>query len=174
MTSFEDVAATFWDSGDTDLTQPPLTDEMITAAEAELGVRLPAALIRLLRQRNGGSVADGWDACPAAPNSWAADHVPFDHLHGIAPPGRELSMALQDTGYLVREWGLPSPVVLLSGDGHTWVALDYRDCGPDGDPPVVFLDADRGRQLPVAPDFRTFVERLTPAAGFPDESTTRP
>lgn len=169
VTSFEDVATTFWDLGETDLTQPPLTGEMVTAAEADLGVRLPAALIRLLRQRNGGIVADAWDACPAAPNSWAADHVPFDHLHGIAPPGRELSMALQDTGYLVREWGLPSPVVLLSGDGHTWVALDYRDCGPDGDPPVVYLDADLGQELRVAPGFRTFVESLTPSARFPDD-----
>jgi hypothetical protein len=36
-------------------TGPPLTDEMIRAAETQLGHALPEAYLRLLRVKNGGS-----------------------------------------------------------------------------------------------------------------------
>ncbi|KHD73617.1 hypothetical protein MB27_33925 [Actinoplanes utahensis] len=150
------------------MTLPPLIPELVAAAEQQLGVTLPAELIRLLEIRNGGVVAEAWDACPAAPNSWAGDHVPFEHLHGIAAAPDAVEMSLLDTGYLIREWELPSPIVLLSGDGHTWLALDYRVCGPHGSPPVVWFDTDSGAELTVAADFRTFVEALTAAESFPD------
>jgi hypothetical protein len=168
MTSFDRVAATFWHPGNDNLTLPPLTDRRLAQAQAELGVTLPAELVHLLRLRNGGVVADDWDACPAAPNSWAPDHVPFDHLMGIAPPGHD-TLSMLDTAYLVAEWDLPSPIVLLSGDGHTWTALDYRTCGPAGTPPVVWLTADLDADLQIAPDFRGFVERLTPSAVYADD-----
>ncbi|HUQ60174.1 SMI1/KNR4 family protein [Lentzea sp.] len=148
----------FWSTG-TYGVQPPLTDEAVRDAEKVLGVRLPEALLELLRVRNGGTVVDSRSAFPTAEaTSWAPDHVPFDSLMGIGPEGRALT--LLDTPYLVGEWGLPSPVVLLSGDGHTWVALDYRECGPDGEPSVVWLDADHESELLLAPDFRSFLDGL--------------
>jgi hypothetical protein len=61
--------------------QPPLTDVAVREAEEVLGVRLPAALLDLLRIQNGGGVASGRRTCPARePTSWAADHVPFEDL----------------------------------------------------------------------------------------------
>ena len=71
-----------------------------------------------------------------------------------------------DTPYLVQEWDIPTPVVLLDGDGHTWVALDYRACGPAGAPAVTWFDVELERELPLAPDFRSFVERLRPEDDF--------
>src|SRR5215468_7263021 len=126
MASFDHVAETFW-ATEYPADHPPLTTEMVADAERQLGVSLPSALVRLLRIRNGGVVGDAWEACPAPPNTWADDHVPFDQLLGIGPPyeaGGPLS--LLDTAYLIEEWGLPQNIVLLSGDGHTWLALDYR------------------------------------------------
>jgi hypothetical protein len=164
MAPFAEVEASFWDrEGDT---PPPVTPGEVTDTERVLGVTLPESLLRLLRLQNGGVVAEAWDACPAPPNSWAGDHVPFDHVAGAGPPGGDIT--LSDTPYLVTEWGLPSPVVLLSGDGHYWIALDYRACGPAGEPPVVWLDVEAGQDLRIAPDFHTFVERLTAADTFPD------
>jgi hypothetical protein len=75
-------------------------------------------------------------------------------------------MSLLDTPYLVKEWGLPSQIVLLSGDGHCWIGLDYRGCGPDGDPSVTWFDAELDTELPLAGDFRTFVEKLTAGRAF--------
>ena len=64
----------------------------------------------------------------------------------------------------MQEWDLPSPVILFSGQGHYWLALDYRACGPAGQPPVVWLDNEMDHDLTLAPNFRTFVERLTASA----------
>ncbi|MFD9703915.1 SMI1/KNR4 family protein [Lentzea sp. NPDC059081] len=154
----------FWDTG-THGVQPPLTPDAVRDAEKVLGVRLPEALLELLRVQNGGTVVDSRTAFPVtSATSWASDHVPFDSLMGIGPEGGALT--LLDTPYLVGEWDLPSPVVLLCGDGHTWVALDYRECGPDGEPSVVWLDADAESELPLAPDLRTFLDGLVPADRF--------
>ena len=158
---FEQVKAKFWSSG-ADGVRPNLTVEMVRAAEQTLGVRLPSALLDLLRIQNGGAVAAAWDAFPMAePNSWSETHVPFDMLMGIGPHD-----SILDTPYLVQEWGLPSPLVLLSGDGHCWVALDYRACGPAGEPSVTWFDTELETEAPLAPDFRSFVEALVPAADF--------
>ncbi|GAB3849479.1 SMI1/KNR4 family protein [Dactylosporangium cerinum] len=166
MASFDQVAVSFWHPEIEHLRLPPLTDESIVDAETQLGVTLPAELICLLRIQNGGVIADAWDACPADSNFYAEDHVPFDHLHGIGPAGQPGTITLLDTPYLVQEWELPSPVILLSGQGHYWLALDYRDCGPAGQPPVVWIDNEMDHELALASNFRTFVERLTASASF--------
>ena len=154
----------FWSTG-TYGVQPPLTDEAVRDAEKVLGVRLPEALLELLRVQNGGIVVRERSAFPTAePTSWAPDHVPFDSVMGIGRVPRTLS--LLDSPYLVGEWGLPSPVVLLTGDGHTWVALDYRECGPEGEPSVVWLDAESETESPLAPDLRSFLAGLVPAEDF--------
>lgn len=154
----------FWTDG-TYGVHAPLTDEAVREAEALLGVRLPEALLELLRVQNGGGVVPERSAYPTSePTSWAPDHAPFDSLMGIGAAGRMTS--LLDTPYLVEEWGLPSPVVLLTGDGHWWIALDYRECGVTGEPSVVWLDADDEWELPLAPDLRTFLDGLVPAESF--------
>ncbi|MFI0352896.1 SMI1/KNR4 family protein [Actinomadura sp. 9N407] len=158
MTPFEQVKASFWGSG-TDGVQPPLTEYLVQEAERHLGVALPAELLELLRIRNGGPVSDRWDAFPTSqPTFWAVDHVPFTDLFGI---GRaEHTVALLDTPYLVKEWGLPPGLVLLSGDGHCWIALDYR---AHHQPHVTWIDNEMKSELHLATDFRAFIEGLQPA-----------
>ncbi|MFE2560568.1 SMI1/KNR4 family protein [Streptomyces sp. NPDC059352] len=129
---FDEIKASFW-SGHTYGVQPDLTQATVAAAEHVLGLRLPTSLIDLLRVRNGGGVTADRDAFPTdQPTSWSEDHIPFTELMGIGTGGHGLS--LLETPYLVEEWGLPSPVVLLSGDGHYWIGLDYRACGESGEP----------------------------------------
>jgi hypothetical protein len=95
------------------------------------------------------------------PNSWSESHVPFEGVAGIGR--REGRESLFDSPCLVEEWGLPSPIVLLSGDGHCWIALDYRACGREGEPSVTWFDTELNVELGLAADFRTFVEGLAPA-----------
>jgi hypothetical protein len=167
VTRFDEVRASFWNHDDYRV-QPPLTEEMIQDAERLLDVSLPASLLTLLRVRNGGGVADRWNVFPTRmPTSWSEDHVPFGDLMGIGR--RERITSLLDTPYLVEEWDLPAPIVLLSGDGHYWVALDYRNCGRQGEPSVTWFDADAESDLVLAPDFESFVEGLTSTDGL-DES----
>lgn len=61
---------------------------------------------------------------------------------------------------LCKEWGLPADLVLLDGDGHTFVALDYRECV--NEPPVIFIESDGGRWHVLANTFTEFLERLRP------------
>lgn len=60
----------------------------------------------------------------ALPTSWADDHVHVDHLFGI---GMGKEKGILESEYLIQEWDLPKNVVLISGDGHSWIALDYRN-----------------------------------------------
>ncbi|MFH5230717.1 SMI1/KNR4 family protein [Antrihabitans spumae] len=159
MTSFAELRDSFWCRGSTYGVQPQLTDEAVTGAERILGVSLPACLIDLLRIQNGGAVASCWHKFPtSAPTSWAPGHVEFAALAGI---GEASGISLLDSPYLVKEWGLPEPVVALCGDGHWWIALDYRLVGLSGEPSVTWFDTEVGEDLALAPNFRAFVECLT-------------
>jgi hypothetical protein len=164
VAGFDEVKATFWGEGRYGV-QPPLTDAVVQDAELTLGVRLPASLLAILRVQNGGAVADLWNAFPTdVPTSWSENHVPLDDMMGIGR--RDGQSSLLDTAYLVEEWGLPSPLVLLSGDGHCRIALDYRVCGKGGEPSVTWFDVDGNTELPLAADFQTFIERLTAATSL--------
>jgi hypothetical protein len=164
MARFNEVRDSFW-SGSAYGVQQPLTDEAVGVAESELGVTLPSSLLELLRVQNGGVVADRWKAFPTRePTSWAKDHVPFKELMGIGRAENVLS--LLQTPYFVEEWGLPTPIVLLAGDGHCWVALDYRVCGRAGEPSVTWFDTELAAESALATDFRSFVEGLVPLKAF--------
>jgi hypothetical protein len=163
--SLEDIGRDFWIPNSFGV-QPPLTDVMVAEAERVLGVALPAALIELLKIQNGGAVQKGHRAFPAPPNHWSSNHVPFRHVKGIpalgpCPPITDATTLL-DTPYLIREWDLPEPVVLLYGEGHFWVALDYRNGHPQSEPRVVWIDNEIGDELALAPNFRAFIEGLGP------------
>jgi SMI1/KNR4 family protein SUKH-1 len=156
----------FWDRSSSYGVFDPLTEAKVAEAEAALGVKLPSAYLELLRVQNGGSVSSEFDAYPtSAPTSWAKDHVPLDSLMGIGETGRWTSIL--DSPYFNAEWEMPEELVLLSGDGHYWVALDYRTGGPQRDPSIVWIDNEVDEDIQVAPDFLTFVEGLRPSATFP-------
>jgi SMI1-KNR4 cell-wall len=172
MARFDEVKSSFWSDSDYGV-QKALTDEAIGEAESILGVTLPSSLLELLRVQNGGVVADQWSAFPTSQStSWAKDHIGFRDLMGISGTNQvdfslpDQPLSLLWTPYLVEEWGLPSPVVLLSGDGHMWVALDYRVCGRAGEPAVAWFEPEEQAELPLAPDFRSFVEGLMPEGAF--------
>ncbi len=172
MARFEDLQPPFWDTSSDYGVQPPLTDRAVEEAERLLNVTLPDSLLDLLRDQNGGQVSDSRNAFPTSqPTSWSADHVPFDSVMGIGHRERTLSML--DSPYLVEEWGLPAAMVLVSGDGHYWIGLDYRTCDRNGEPSVAWFDADDNSELTLAPDFRSFIKGLTSAGEFESERSNR-
>lgn len=165
---FDEIIDAFWryPIGDQHVA---LTDEAVRAAEEQLGVVLPASLLRLLKARNGGFVSERWDAFPVAGSSWSEHYACFDYLAGIRDADHHSSIL--ETPYMVREWELPSPVVLLHGDGHWWVALDYRGCGRTGEPSVVWID-DEADALFLASDFGSFIVGLIVGLTSSDQFAT--
>jgi hypothetical protein len=169
----------FWDDGDysrDNHTEPPPSDALIAEVEAGLGFRLPDAYVELARMRNGGCVA--WCCYPMAqPTSWADDHIA---ITSIAAIGRGTSNSLLgDLGspFMQSEWGYPEWGVVFTDNpsaGHDVLMLDYRQCGPQGEPAVVFVDQESDYAVtPVAPDFATFIRGLVSEDEFHDEAEAR-
>lgn len=131
----------------------PITTEMVEKAEEELKVKLPESYISLLKEQNGGYIS--YDSFPTNfPTSWADDHINIDYIRGVG--GEE---SILESEYLIEEWGLPKKVVLISGDGHTWIAFDYRNT--DENPPIILIDHDGEEITELAPDFESFLNELT-------------
>jgi hypothetical protein len=62
--------------------------------------------------------------------------------------------------YLSETWGLPKNLVLLDGDGHTWLALDYRESNVE--PKVMVIESDECETLLVSNTFKEFIQHLLP------------
>jgi hypothetical protein len=100
---------------------------MVKSAKNELGVKLPTTLIELLKIQNGG-YTKGFAFPMTKKTTWAEDHVPLSDLFGIVlDKNIRTAQNIMDTNYMTKEWGLPEKQVLLTGEGHWWITLDYRD-----------------------------------------------
>jgi hypothetical protein len=155
----------FWGSNYYD--HPPLTDEMVEYAENQLGVKLPFEYIELLRVQNGG-YTQGFGYPMKQRTTWAEDHVPLNELAGIVTdPKHETAQNLLDTAYMTDEWGLPPRQVLLCGDGHWWITLDYRN---SNSPSVAWIDVECGEDIQIAPSFSAFLNGLLPDSTFEEDA----
>lgn len=143
--------------------EPAPSDDTITEIETELGHRLPDAYVELARIRNGGALVRS--VFPTAqPNGWADDHVAAE---GIAAIGRTSTYSLcGDLGsaFMEQEWGYPHIGVYFADTptaGHQMIGLDYRTCGPTGEPSVVWVDQEDDYAIvEIAPNFATFIRGL--------------
>ena len=151
----------FWDTNY--YRHPPLSEPMVQEAERTLGVRLPGELIALLRIQNGG-YTKGFAHAMEVRTTWAEDHVPLQDLFGIVTDKSIQSpLNLLATPHMMQEWGLPPKQVLLSGDGHWWITLDYRA----GDAPkVAWIDVECGEDVEIAPSFQAFLDGLVPLSAY--------
>jgi SMI1-KNR4 cell-wall len=154
----------FWDSEY--YINIPLTNEMVLIAEKELNVKLPSLLIELLQIQNGG-YTKGFGFPMTQPTSWADNHVPLSELNGIVIKSTsETIHNLLQTPYMTKEWGIPEKQVLLSGDGHYWITLDYRK---GINPSVRWIDTEMDQDIHVADNFEEFFNGLVSFDTFETE-----
>ncbi|WCL55963.1 SMI1/KNR4 family protein [Bacillus safensis] len=141
-----------------------ISEAEISKAEKKLGVTLPDTYKKLILEQNGGYTIH--NAFPTThSNSWAEDHIQFNHLLGIAE-----DEGIMDSAYLIKEWELPEGLVLINGDGHTWVAMDYRKTKKN--PAIHYFDVEMEEDFKLADSFDEFVERLYTAEYTVDEEAT--
>jgi hypothetical protein len=150
-------------------TEPWPSDELIARVEADLGYQLPAFYVALMRTRNGGMpTATCFPTTKAT--SWADDHIAITGICGIGYEKHTSLCGDQGSQFMLEEWGYPAIGVVVAdcpSAGHDLVMLDYRACGPQGEPAVVHVDQeDDYRITPLAPDFETFVRRLATESAF--------
>lgn len=153
-------------------TEPTPSDELVAEVEAELGYRLPTAYVELCRTRNGGTLRRNCFPTEGV-HVWAEDHVAVSGLRAI---GRTATWSLLgDLGspFMQAEWGYPDIGVCFADTptaGHSEFMLDYRACGPKGEPAVVIVDQEADYRISfVAPDFATFIRGLVPEEVFEED-----
>ena len=149
------------------------SDELIASVEEELGYKLPAAYIWLMKQHNGGIPVNTCYPCDE-PTCWAEDHVAITGIFGI---GREKSCSLcgeLGSQFMIDEWEYPAIGVAICdcpSAGHDMIFLDYRVCGPQGEPAVVHVDQENDYKIThLADSFEEFVRGLEHESLYdPDE-----
>jgi hypothetical protein len=158
--------ATFWEDSDharTNYVEAPLTPELVGSIEQELGFRLPASYLALMRSQNGG-IPNRTCFPTDTETSWAEDHIAITGFLGIGRDRRYSLLGPIGSRFMQTDWGYPTFGICICtcpSAGHDMVMLDYRACGPDGEPTVVHVDQEADYQVTfLAPDFATFVRGL--------------
>ena len=151
------------DQDESDYHEPTPSDDLITSVETELGFRLPRSYISLARSHNGGALRLTAHPSPI-PTTWAEDHVAVTGIFAIGRSAPNSLCGRYGQGLWLDEWGYP-PIGVYFADtpsaGHDMLALDYRDCGPDGEPTVVHVDQEVGYTVTTLADtFEEFVAGL--------------
>ena len=176
-TPFEGFDLTnFWDDNWYALKEyvsDPPSDELIASVEEELGYKLPAAYIWLMKQHNGGIPMNTCYPCDE-PTCWADDHVAITGIFGI---GREKNCSLcgeMGSQFMIDEWEYPAIGVAICdcpSAGHDMIFLDYRACGPQGEPAVVHVDQENDYKIThLADSFEEFIRGLEHESLYdPDE-----
>lgn len=166
---------TFWAEGehwalrDADTSQT--ADALIRQAEAKFGIRLPALLKALYERKKGGYTH--YSYYPRVPNPRPAreDWVWVNIGEEILPPHRletlgELSDMTdfpdKDSSYRSLFPDADRLIVMSRHGWESFLCLDYRTHGPEGDPEVVYLEEelDGLKEVLRAPSFETFFEGL--------------
>ncbi|WKU21385.1 SMI1/KNR4 family protein [Priestia megaterium] len=138
-----------------------LTEQDIKQAELFFNVSLPKEYLDLLRLQNGGEINCNSHPCPIA-TSWAETHVNVDFIMGISKENGILK-----TPYYLKEWGIPQGFILFSGEGHTWLAFDYRHVRSN--PPIVYIDNEINQIIKIANSFDLFLSGLYIEDAFSNE-----
>ncbi len=169
----------FWNDSDwakKSWIEPKPTAALIASIEKELGYALPASYVWLMTRHNGGTPTRTCFPTTRS-TSWAEDHVAIEGLSGIGRTKRYSLAGDAGTRFWIENWKYPAIGLVLAqcpSAGHDLIMLDYRKCGPRGEPSVVHVDQEHDyRVTPLAKDFETFVRGLVPASEYEEDEDER-
>lgn len=148
------------------------TEEDISKLERDLGYKLPASYIWLMKKHNGGIPVK--DCYPTTvPTSWSENHIAISGIYGIGYSKSNSLGGDYSTEFWMEEWGYPNIGIAICdcpSAGHDMVFLDYRECGPEGEPCVVHIDQEDDYKITwLAKDFESFIQGLTTDDVFENE-----
>lgn len=139
-----------------------LTAEDIESVEKELGFKLPASYIEFMKHQNGGIPQKRYFM--ASGTAWVDNYI---SVHGILGFDSNKTFSLCGkigSKLMIDEWEYPAIGIYFAdtpSGGHDMLCLDYRKCGPEGEPEVVHVDQECDFSITfVAKDFETFIKSL--------------
>ena len=141
---------------------PVATDEIIQYAESYWDIVLPDKYKQLLKVQNGGYLAkkpreglqDSIMGLPSVDGSWG-DRTLYEIIYQVCDPDYKIDGSLKK-------------VIILDGDGHWYVCMDFRNIERGGEPKIVYVDVECADEnnfndigvLVVAPTFEAFFDSL--------------
>ena len=136
----------------------PVTDKDIKDAETELGYTLPATYIELLKHHNGGVLNKN---CFINNDG---ECVYVTGIYGIDRDKKNSIFGEFGNEFWISKWEYP-PIGVVVADtisgGHDMIFLDYRECGPTGEPKVVRVDQEGDYSITLLADsFGDFIKQL--------------
>ncbi len=156
----------FWEDSDyarKQYVEEGVTDELVVSAEQELGFKLPPSYLALMRSQNGG-IPKRTCFPTKTSTSWAEDHVAITGIMGIGRTKTYSLLGKLGSAFMQEEWGYPTFGICVCNcpsAGHDMIMLDYRECGPEGEPVVVHVDQECDFKVTfLANDFEEFARGL--------------
>lgn len=162
----------FWEESDyanREYVDAPPDQQTIDAVQERLGYRVPAAYIELSRHQNGGTPRK---ICIRSPSrtTWAEDHVAITGIFSIGSRKRYSLCGECGSALWVEKGGYPNIGVYFAdcpSAGHDMICLDYRKCGPNGEPSVVHVDQEWDYRITfLAETFESFIRGLSSEDAF--------
>lgn len=129
-----------------------LTDKDIEFAEKCFSIKIPKKYIELLKIQNGGFI--NFNALDVRGKFYEGNnYIYIDHLLGV-----KQNEGILQTDYLKNEWDIKKEnIVIISGNGHSWIALDYN-MTVDNEPSVIYIDTNE--ETKITKIFNNFGEML--------------
>jgi len=156
----------FWDDNDYSLKEyvdESPSDELVHSIEQELGFKLPASYIELIKIHNGGTPKN---CCfpTLERTSWAEEHCAITGIMSIGKTKKYSLCGSLGSQYMIDEWGYPNTGVFICdcpSAGHDMIMLDYSKYGKNEEPEVVHIDQEWDyKKTFLAKDFETFIRGL--------------
>lgn len=156
----------FWESCDYSKKEyegNSITPLMIKKVVDSLGYKLPESYIYLLQNQNGG-IPQKCNYPLSDSKSFSGDYIAISAIHGIDEMKNYSLLGSSGSNFMKEEWGYPDIGIYICdcpSAGHDMVALDYRECGKQGEPKVVHVDQELEYKITLlADDFETFITGL--------------
>ena len=144
----------------------PITNDMVSAVQNELGYQLSQSYLEFLKSQNGGIIHEHL-LITDEPNSLSGDYFSITNIAGIDKQAKNCSLYYGKT--LIESGFVDIGVYFcdLKID-HDWMIMDYRECGKNGEPKIthVYVDGGEPEIQVTTKDFKTFIDNLKNANEF--------
>lgn len=144
----------------------PVNEMSIKETEEILGVNLPESYIALMKNWNGGYLQDEHqilikEKIPENLQYYLGEG--FFSLSALAGISTDVnnSEGIVYTATTAHEWKIPKKIIAFDGDGHTWIAFDYRENADE--PKIIFIESDNLASFEIASNFTSFIDLLIPS-----------
>lgn len=147
-------------------------DDDFKEVEYTLGYKLPGSYKRLMRIQNGGVLEkDHFDS--KVQDCKERRYYSVDSIYGVDKSKPYSLLGDKGSRFWIEQWGYPDIGIVVAETmtaGHDMIFLDYRVCGPSGEPTVVHVNQEIDYEITqLAQNFTQFINGLISEDELPEE-----